>query len=229
MVSRCSRPARTTWTRVPAGTSASDDNSSLRACGFARDEGGDDGGAEAVVDVDDGDVGRAGVEHAEQRGDSAEGCAVADAGGHGDDGRGDEAADDAGQRAFHAGADDGDFAALQAFVMREQAMEAGDADVEEALDGRAEKFCGDGGLFGDGKIAGAGAEDGYGAGRSWLGCRLAQCSGAGDSVKLRSGHACGDGLPCRFADAGGEDVRAGGGGAGEDLRRPDRAICLPRR
>ncbi len=36
-------------------------------------------------------------------------------------------------------------------------------------------------------------------------------------MELRGGHACGDGLPCCFADAGGEDVRAGGGGAGEDL------------
>ena len=47
--------------------------------------------------------------------------------------------------------------------MREQTMEAGDTDVVEALDGRAEELCGDGGLFGDGEIAGAGAEDGHSA------------------------------------------------------------------
>ena len=51
----------------------------LRACGskirkYSKmvDEGRDGCGTEAVVDVDDGDAGRAGVQHAEQRGNSAE-------------------------------------------------------------------------------------------------------------------------------------------------------------
>jgi hypothetical protein len=144
-------------------------NGNLIAGGFARDEGGDDGRAEAVVDVDDGDVGRAGVEHAEQCGDAAEGCAIADAGGHSDDRRGHQSADDAGECAFHSRADDGGLAALQRFVMCEQAMQAGDADVEEALDRSTEEFRGDGRLFGDGKIAGAGTENGYGAGGRWTG------------------------------------------------------------
>ena len=39
------------------------------------------GCAESVVDVYDGDVGRAGVQHAQQSGNAAEGCAIADAGG----------------------------------------------------------------------------------------------------------------------------------------------------
>jgi hypothetical protein len=68
----------------------------------AVDAGGDAGGAETVVDIDDGDVGGATVEHAEERGDAAEAGAVADAGGDGNDRRGDEATDDAGQRAFHS-------------------------------------------------------------------------------------------------------------------------------
>ena len=64
-------------------------------------------GAEAVVDVDDRDARGAGVEHAEQRREAAEarrrsrprsGTAIT--------GRVDEAADDAGQRALHAGHDD---------------------------------------------------------------------------------------------------------------------------
>ena len=58
------------------------------------DERGGVGGAEAVVDVDYGDVGGAGVEHAEERGGPVEGGAVADGGGDGDDGDADEAADD---------------------------------------------------------------------------------------------------------------------------------------
>src|SRR6185503_17977703 len=43
-----------------------------------------DGGAIAVVDIDHGDSRRAGVEHGQERGDAAEGSAVADAGGHRD-------------------------------------------------------------------------------------------------------------------------------------------------
>ena len=147
----------------------------------------------------------------------AEGRAVADAGGHGDDGRGDESADDAGQCAFHAGADDGHFAALQRFVMGEQAMQAGDADIEEALDGRAEEFGSDGGFFGDREIAGAGAENGHGTGWRWLRGGLTQSGGSRGGVELRGGHADGDGLPRRLADAGGEYIGAGSGGAGEDF------------
>ncbi len=58
------------------------------------DQGGGVGGAEAVVDVDDGDVGGAGVEHAEEGCCSGEGGSVADRGGDGDDGHADEAAYD---------------------------------------------------------------------------------------------------------------------------------------
>jgi hypothetical protein len=49
-----------------------------------------------AVDVDGDDVGGAGVEHGQQRGQSAEGGPIADAGRHGDDGTIDESADDAG-------------------------------------------------------------------------------------------------------------------------------------
>src|SRR5258708_4122198 len=101
--------------------------------------------------------------------------------------------------------------------MREQTMETGDADVEVAFDRRTEKLRGDGGLFGNGKIAGAGAEDGHGTGGRRLRCWLAQCGGASDGMELCSGHARGDSLPCCFADAGGEDIRSGGCGAGEYL------------
>ena len=59
------------------------------------DQGGGVGGTEAVVDVDDGDVGGAGVEHAEECGCSGEGGSVADRGGDCDDWDADEAADDA--------------------------------------------------------------------------------------------------------------------------------------
>src|SRR5437763_11841119 len=65
------------------------------------DEAGDEARAEAVVYVDDRDVRGAGVEHAEQRRHAAETGAVADAGRHGDDGRGHQPADDRGERTLH--------------------------------------------------------------------------------------------------------------------------------
>ena len=71
---------------------------------LARQQPGDGaGGAEAVVDADDGDAGGARGEHGQQRGDALERGAVADAGGHGHDRRAGEPADHAGQRALHAG------------------------------------------------------------------------------------------------------------------------------
>ena len=63
-------------------------------------------GAEAVVDVDDDDAGRAGVEHREQGGEAAEGGAVADRRRDGDERHADQAADDRRQRALHPGDDD---------------------------------------------------------------------------------------------------------------------------
>src|ERR1700722_15595565 len=101
------------------------------------DERGDAGCAEAVVDVDYRDVGGTGVQHAEERGDSAERCAVADAGGDGEDGSMDKSADDGGQSSFHAGADDEHAGGLERCLLGEKAMDAGDADVGDELDGVA--------------------------------------------------------------------------------------------
>ena len=70
------------------------------------DERSDASGAEAVVDVDDGDIGRAGVQHTEQSGNSTERRAIADAGGDCQHWGVDQAGDDGWQGALHAGADD---------------------------------------------------------------------------------------------------------------------------
>ena len=43
----------------------------------------------------------------------------------------------------------------------EKAVKPGDAYIVEACDLAAEELGGDGGLFGDGEIAGSSAEDGY--------------------------------------------------------------------
>src|SRR5271165_521813 len=64
--------------------------------------------AEAVVNVYYADIRGAGVQHPQQRGDTLVRSAVTDAGRHGDDRHAHQAADDAGQRAFHPCADDDD-------------------------------------------------------------------------------------------------------------------------
>ncbi len=108
----------------------------------------------------------------EQRRQPMEAGAVADAGGHGDDRHRDEAGDDAGQRAFHAGDDDDDAGRPEAIVLAQQAMEAGDADVEEPIDRVAHHLGGDGGFLGDGQVrrAGGGDEDGAATRRAPRAC-----------------------------------------------------------
>src|SRR5438094_6312793 len=92
-----------------------------------------DAGAEAVVDVDDRETGGARVQHREQRGDAAEARAVADARRHGDDRLVDEPADDARQRALHAGDDDQHPRRAETVATVEEAMDAGDTYVVETL------------------------------------------------------------------------------------------------
>src|ERR1700683_1083317 len=60
-------------------------------------------GTEAVVDVDDGHIRRATVEHAEQRRHAAETGAITCAGGHRNRRHAHQAADDARKRSFHSG------------------------------------------------------------------------------------------------------------------------------
>jgi len=124
------------------------------------DAGGDAGGAETVVNVDDRDVGGAGIEHAKKSGDTTEAGSVTDAGRHGNDWGGDETADHARKGAFHSGNanDDASLGEL-AFAMLEQAMNAGDTDVVELVDAIAHHARGEQSFFGDGNVAGASGDD----------------------------------------------------------------------
>jgi hypothetical protein len=190
--------------------------SELWAVCHPGDQSGGVGSAEAVVDVDDGDVRGAGVEHAEEGGGTGEAGSVTNGGGDGDDGDGDQAADDGGKRAFHAGADDDGVGLGELGADGEEAMNAGDAYVIEAGDGAAEELGGDGGLFGDGEVAGAGAEDGDVAAEfGWW--RLAQGDGVGGRVVDGGGGLREDVFRGGGVGAGGEDVNAGGSHAGEDF------------
>lgn len=126
----------------------------------AVDAGGDAGGSKAVVNVDDGDVGSAGIEHAEKRGNPTEAGAVADAGGHGNHRSGDQAADHAWERTFHArNANDDAGLGEFAFTMLKQAMNAGDTDVVELIDAVAHHTRGEQGFFRDWDVASPGGND----------------------------------------------------------------------
>src|SRR5712664_180288 len=125
----------------------------------AVDARGDASGAEAVVNVDDGYIRCATVEHTEQRGDAAEAGTVADAGGNGDHRHGDEAADDARQCAFHSCNADDDAGFGEFASMIEQAMDAGYANVIERLGAIAHHAGSEQGLFRDGNVAGTGGDD----------------------------------------------------------------------
>src|SRR2546429_3592454 len=119
--SRC-RTSRTLSRSAPASTSAPSamspampekqwNQATVRwASGMARSQpehaGDGHGGAEPVVDADDGHARRARREHPEQRGDALQAGAVAGARRHRDHGHLDDAANDARQRPFHAGDDD---------------------------------------------------------------------------------------------------------------------------
>ena len=117
------------------------------------------GGAEAIVDVDDRNAAGAGVEHGEQRGYATKARAVPHAGGNGDDRTAHKASDDARQSALHAG-DGDDHLCLGKFLgMREQAVQAGDTYVVEAVDLVAIELGCQCGFLGDGQVARAGAGD----------------------------------------------------------------------
>ena len=167
----------------------------------AIDTGSDAGGTEAVVDVNDGDVGSAGIEHAEEGSDAAKAGAVANAGGHRDDGDGDEAADHAGQSALHTGDADDDARFGKFGAMLQQSMNTGDADIVKMVCAITHHTSGEEGFFGNGNVAGAGGDDENGS-LSGDGGIAFNCDGAGNGMEF--GGAAG-------ALHGGVDLRAGAG------------------
>ena len=72
--------------------------------------------AESIVDVDHSDAASAAVEHPEEGGETAEVCAVSDAGGDGDDGATHQPGDGAREGTFHSGDDDENGAAFEVFA-----------------------------------------------------------------------------------------------------------------
>src|ERR1041385_1045066 len=123
------------------------------------DEARDEACAESVIDVHDSHIRRARVQHTEQRRDTSKRCAISDAGWHSHHRNAYEAADDGGQRAFHARRNDHDARALQQAALGEYAMNSSDAGVPDTIDDVPHRFRRECGFFGDGDIARAGCDD----------------------------------------------------------------------
>ena len=179
---------------------------------------GEEGGAEAVVDVDDGDAGGAGGEHGVEGGFAVAGGAVAGGGGDCDEGAGEEAAQDTGESSFHAGDGDDGGGFAEGIEMGEDAVDAGNPDVGDLDEGVAEKLEGEGGLVGDGEVGGAGGDDGEvaaGIGAFCGGKAEAEAAG-GLVVARRGGVLVGEDFGCFFrVHAGGQGLAVGGVDAGE--------------
>lgn len=111
-----------------------------------------DGSPEAVVYVDHGDAARAGVQHRQQGGDAAEGRAVADGSGNGDDGARDQAGDDARQRPFHARTDDEGVGALNQVQAPQEPVQARHADIVQPFHPAPVPFQGQGRFLADRRV-----------------------------------------------------------------------------
>lgn len=128
-----------------------------------RDHAGDVAGFEAGVDVDDTNIGGAGVEHSKERGDAAKAGAIADAGGDGDDGTGDMSADDAGERSFHTGDHDNGVGFSNAVEFSEQPLWTGDADIDDQIGVRPHPIRRFANFLGNRQVTGSGGNDGHDA------------------------------------------------------------------
>ena len=116
-------------------------------------------GAESVVDIHDGHITRATVQHSKQCSQTVEAGAVADAGRHGYHGRGNHSTYRARKRAFHTCANYHDSGGLQAFVIAEEPMNPSHADIVNGIDFVAHHLSRNAGFFGDGNVAGSGANN----------------------------------------------------------------------
>src|SRR5512146_1085041 len=181
------------------------------------DHGGDVSGAEPVVDVHDSHVGSAGVYHAEQRRQSAEGCAIANAGGNGDDRYADEAADDAGQCPLHSGANH-DHACVGEFqFVSKETVNSGDANIVDSANVIAHQLGCNRGFFGDRDVAGSGA-DNRDSSLPQLLVLLAQREGAGELIIVSLAEFPAHGAHLLRGDAGREDTVPALGQTAEYLR-----------
>ena len=127
----------------------------------ARDPGRDRARPEAVVDVHDGDTGGARAQHGQERGDPAEGRAVARAGRHADHRRGGEAPDHRGQRGVLPRHDDDAVGPREVVEGRREAVQSRHARVRVDDHPGAEQLGAHARLGHHGAVGGAARDDGH--------------------------------------------------------------------
>src|SRR4029078_6750786 len=116
-------------------------------------------GAEAIIDVYDGDTRGATIQHREQRGDALKRCAISHTRRNGDDRAANEPADPRRQRAVHSRDHDHHRGRRELVEFREDTMDPGDADVCDAYHAIAEGVECDPGLFRHGQVTRARGDD----------------------------------------------------------------------
>src|ERR1700690_659173 len=114
--------------------------------------------AKAVINIDHAHIRGAGIHHPQQRGQAFKRSAITDTGGNRNHGSTDEPADYAGQRALHPRAHDDHARLAENFLLRQQAVDAGNPHVVDSFDLIAHEFRGDHGFFGHGDVAGSGGD-----------------------------------------------------------------------
>jgi hypothetical protein len=191
----------------------------------AVDERGDVACAESVINVDYADVRGTGVHHPEQSGEALEGSAITYAGRNGDHWDADQTANYAGQRAFHSRADYDHTRFRERSAMRQQAVDARDADVIDMLNVIAHQFRGDDCFLGDRDVAGSGGYDHDHAFAVPLAITF-EHDGARQRPIFGQAHSGGDGSILFLGGSSCQHIAAMGCEAGEDVSYLSRRFSL---
>ena len=143
----------------------------------------EEGGAEAVVDIDDGDAGGAGGKHGVEGGLPFECGSVADGGGNCDDGAREKPAEDAGEGSFHSGDGDDGGGVAEGVEVGEDAVDTCYSDVGDLNERVFEKLEGGSCFVRNREVGGSGGNDGdIGSGSFVVGLREAKGQAAGGVV-----------------------------------------------
>jgi hypothetical protein len=187
---------------------------------------GDCSRAKTVVDIHNRDPRRAAVQHAQERGESAEARSITHAGRHGDDGYFHEPSDDTWQRALHAGDDDDGSRSSQASLLAEQSVDAGHADVKQAIHWVTHHLRRDTGFLRNGQIRSTrGSNQNRAPAR--LNIPLAEGDCAGERLKTGGRHNLPNGRESVLAGAGYEEGMASSSDFPGDSRDLLRGLAEP--
>ena len=176
------------------------------------------GGAEAVIDIDDGNPGGAGVEHSKKGGDSLEVGSIPHGCRDGDEGGSDESAQNAGEGGFHSSDNNQGMVVAECIEVLQGPVKACDTDVIKSGRAMPKEFQGDVGFFRNRMIGGSCGTDGDmkgGVGRLGSSGR-GEGEGSGGRVIFRLGKKAAELSGFCEVDPSGEDRLAGRAEAADD-------------